>query len=631
MQLRSILIQLFVALIIICSFQIRSFDRHWIQNVDSNDALVDTIIANYTQERGELILNDEFILPPLGFNSTLWSYSSFGNTTLTWSNGEKLVLNCEKFTQVTLESIPKTGPEVIAEFEFSFSLGKSYFGIGWVDAFIDPNDEWIANLRCCQNGVFIDYWDDNLFLVTYCDGKRVATEVSDVNASSQHRYCLVWGVSYVRLYIDGVQIASSSICIPNVNLPFMISLSGHHRFVETDRLVIDSVRILSRDATHYYSEPKIMLIWPKNHSSVYTFDKIDLEIVGDNSTAYYSWDDGIDISFQNPWDIEVPKNSGFHNLRVRAENVEGSSSIGYFGFDVIEEVQSLAIPNQMREPLIDGIITRDEINILTIEQTRLRNEDRSEMAIDVYFGYFNNSLYVGAATRLQDKLHSRISLYLDCQGNGVWGDSELGSNLMDICITTPTPRAEESYRGIRTHYGQIYPIGVVYDCSVTEEGVAAEFLIPVDSIGGNSTKGIGVGIVVIQGGYSSFYPASTSTGEMNTLLIVRNLGAISIDMTNSFFIIWVVSLFCIVIVSGYVSVRVKKPSTLIEDTIEDEHLDRIRTLLLSHPQITFERLALLAGSDTETVKRSVSKLVEDNLLSCAISISERGIERNIDH
>jgi hypothetical protein len=89
---------------------------------------------------------------------------------------------------------------------------------------------------------------------------------------------------------------------------------------------------------------------------------------------------------------------------------------------------------------------------------------------------------------------------------------------------------------------------------------------------------------------------------------------------------------CLFICVGYFIVRKKSPLILIEDTLKDEHLERIRTLLLSHPEITFERLSLLAGSDTVTVRESIDHLVDEELLTHPIIVSEKGVARaNIDY
>ncbi|MCK5265117.1 MAG: hypothetical protein KAR03_05865, partial [Candidatus Thorarchaeota archaeon] len=58
-------------------------------------------------------------------------------------------------------------------------------------------------------------------------------------------------------------------------------------------------------------------------------------------------------------------------------------------------------------------------------------------------------------------------------------------------------------------------------------------------------------------------------------------------------------------------------------------LERIRTLLLSHPQISLERLALLADTDTRHTRELVETLQKKGLLERSVQISETEITRDI--
>jgi hypothetical protein len=365
---------------------------------------------------------------------------------------------------------------------------------------------------------------------------------------------------------------------------------------------------------------------------VYTFDTIDLEIEGENVGVYYSWNAPHILAFQlvSPWDIAVPNSVGIHNLSVFAESIEGNLTSAYFEFTIITEDSSISTPNRSQEPLIDGIIGGKELSVLTTVQTNVRTEDRSLEPITLFFGYFNDSLYVGVLTTLRDSYHSRISLFVDSEGDGVWGDAGIGSGKLDICITIPTPSAIQVYKGIKTHYGQdLYPVGLVYDCGVMEEGISAEFLIPVGTIGANSTLGLGVGVVVSHGGYNAFYPASTSTGEIRSLAIISDSGYFSGNKVDSFLVVLGVGAGGVLLVALYIAFESRDSTMNIEDTLEDEHLERIRTLILSHPEISFDRLALLAGSDRDTVRESLERLVEKNLLSYQFVITTGGVAREI--
>jgi hypothetical protein len=586
-----------------------------------------TTISDCTQEFGEHVMSDEFVSAPFGFNSSLWTLTTHQNPTLTWTDGESLVLNSEMFKFATLESLVETGPGVIVEFNASFTKGQSYFGIGWADEYQDSQDEWISNLRVCQNGVFIDYWDKDLFLVTYRDGRRVAIGISNINITEEHQYTLVWSESLVRVCIDDIEHATSSMHIPSVDLPLIITTSGHHYRVGHDQLIIDRIAIYTRELSQLYTYPRISLLWPENTSTVFSYDEIDLEIEGELGVGYYSWDGEANSTFLAPWDIKVPTVQGLHNLEVCAENAEGGWSSAYLEFTVIIEELSLSTPDLRLEPLIDGIVSGEEQRVLTKVQSSLRGEDRIEIPFVLYLGYFNESLYIAAVTTLQDRYHSSISLFVDGEGNGIWGDSELGSEIHDICITSPTPRAGSV--GTITQKGhEVNPVGVVYDCGLNEAGVTAEFLIPVDSVGGNSSLGLGIGIVVSHGGFNSYYPAGISLNEMSALLIIKSSGLISTVLMDGV-ILTLGAVGCLLIVAGYISVRTKRPHSPIEERLADEQLERIRILLHSHPEISIDRLALLANTDTVTVKTSIDMLVERNLLAPPIENSGRRVVRSV--
>jgi hypothetical protein len=585
-------------------------------------------VSECDDEIGEMLMRDDFTSSPIGFNNSLWNLRTCNNPTLTWSDGELHVLNSEKFTYTTLESVLNTGPEVIAEFNISFTGGLSYFGIGWADKFQDPVDNWISNLRVCQNGVFIDYWDDELLLVSYSEGKGVSTIISDVNVEEEHLYTLIWSESLVRLSIDKIEYARISRHVPAIDLPFMITTSGHHYRVLHDQLTIDSVGIYTRDLCQSQAYPKISLIWPANTSTIYYFDDVDIEIEGESGDCFYSWDGGTNTTFISPWDIPVVPTSGFHHLEVYAEDSEDNWSKLHLVFTVVYQEVSLLAPDSEYEPLIDGIVSSKESESFTKIETSLRGEDRCETPFDLFIGYHNNSLYIGVLSTVPDRYHSKISLCIDGQGSGVWGDAELGT-INDILITIPTPSADEFYKCITTHYDQeVNPLGIVYDSGISEACVAAEFLIPVQSVSGNSTIGLGISIIVSQGGYDSFYPCSGSGSEYPNMLIIRSSGPRLAAPMDGFVFSFLLVVGGIFIALAFI-VRPRKLGIHIEVTIADEDLERIRTLLYSHPEISMDRLALLANTDTKSVRTSIDKLAHDDLLTSSVTITERGVVRGL--
>ena len=576
----------------------------------------------------EVLLEDTFVTPPFGFNDSLWNITTNNLPTLSWIDSDFLAMESELFTSATLESISSFGPEVIAEFEFSFTQGLCYFGIGWVDQYIVQGEEWVTNLRACQNGVFIDYCDMELFLVSYDDGNRVATPIRNLSLTSPHTYTLVWHSSLVSLYVDGVEHASISRQIPSVSLQFMLTTSGQHRLVQRDTLLIDKVTISTLEWNNYYDIPEVSLIWPDNNSQVYGFDFIDLEIIGQSSTTF-SWDGQASISLHSPWDIQVPDQEGFHTLDIYSEDSIGNSTSLHLLFEVISEAPSIQIWNTLVAPIIDGELSIQEQNSMTMYNLNFRGEDRQIVMVDVLIGYVNESLYVGMATPVPDHWNSRLSLLIDGSGDGIWGDAEVGV-YEDIRITV-SGGLQNQFRGIYSHTGQeiLQITGITYSSGVTSEGLVAEFLVPIDSVGGNFTTGLGFGMIASSGGYDAFYPISIMEHDDCVLQIAKSSGGRPQDSFAGFIGSTIILVGLVPLIVVIIRARKRRGFLEIEETLENESLERIRTLLLSHPQISLERLALLADTDTRHTRELVETLQKKGLLERSVQISETEITRDI--
>ena len=225
----------FIGLLLVATFNLTPlsvpiYDRVTIEQVSENSRQSSTAAQGIIDE---VLLEDTFVTEPLGFNDSLWNITTNNAPTLSWIDSDSTAMKSDMFTSsATLESISSFGPEVIAEFEFSFTQGLCYFGIGWSDPYIVFGEEWFTNLRACQNGVFIDYCDTELFLVSYNDGNRVATPIKNLNLTATHTYTLIWHSSLVSLYVDGVEYGSISRHIPSISLQFMLTISGHHYLVQ---------------------------------------------------------------------------------------------------------------------------------------------------------------------------------------------------------------------------------------------------------------------------------------------------------------------------------------------------------------------------------------------------------------
>jgi hypothetical protein len=588
------------------------------------------IVSDCVNQIGEALLFDAFESMPLGFNNSIWTLEMKNNPTLTWVDNKEIVLNGQMWKRTTLKSVLETGPNVIADFEISYTEGDCYFGIGWADEYRDPNDEWASNLRASQNGVFIDYWDNQLFLVSGRDGKHISTPISNVSLKEEHKFRLIWSESLVILQIDGKESAYLSIHIPSVTLSFIITICGQHYRVKNDQLRVESVLIGSRNWYLTNIGPGISLLWPQNDSCIYDFDVIDLEIEGNISNVYCSWDSLSNFTILAPWDVSVSNLNGSHTLHVFAVDISGDWSLAIYRFQVISQETSIEVPEILKQPIIDGAIGSQEEEYYTKKSVMLRCEDRSERQLDIYLGFFQNSLYLAVLTSLQDRYYSRISLYIDGEGDGIYGNTPLESS-HDLCIIIPTPSAYPVFRQIRTPSGQeINPVGIVYDCAISEQGVVAEFLVALNSVNGNSSVGIGIGLVVSQGGFDSFFPMGLSNQEFNRLIVVENAGLNQVVLPDGYSSVLFVALSCTFLVLGIAYLKRRDRLILIEETLSNENLERVRTLMDSYPEITIERLALLANMDIKTTRESVDRLISKGLFDSSILISKTRIRRNAE-
>lgn len=572
----------------------------------------------------DVLIEDSFESAPLGFNDSIWNLNTTVNVpTLSWIDGESLAIESEVFTSATLESIRKFGPEVIAEFEFTFTQGLCYFGIGWADQYFDLGNEWATNLRVCQNGVFMDYIETELFLVSYENGTRVATPIEGLDLTIPHVYRLVWHSSLVSLYINGSEYASISRHIPTCDLQFLLTTSGQHYLVEKDTLHIDRVTIGTLEWNYWNTFPDVSLIWPTNNSQVHDYDVIDLEVIGQGD-IFYSWDEIMNFTLNSPWDVHAPISEGVHQLEIFSDDPFNSSR---FQFEVIVEDPSIQAWDSVIEPVIDGEISNQEQNAMSMYSINLRGEDRQSVMVDILIGYYHESLYVGMITQVQDHWNSRISLLIDGHGDDNWDEAQ-GELFEDIRITVPGPSFQNQFSGIYSNSGlEIQLPGITYSAIMGNEGLTAEFLVPVDSVDGNITKGVGFGIIASSGGYDAFYPMNIIETNICTLQIVQNLGLRPQDNIMGLFGQSVALLGFFSFAIGVIILRRKRGIITIEESLENETMERIRTLLQSHPQISLERLALLADTDTHNVREVVKQLQRRGLLEKSIQIHETQIIR----
>ncbi|MFX1417280.1 MAG: hypothetical protein ACFFC0_10740, partial [Promethearchaeota archaeon] len=229
---------------------------------------------------GELLFSEEFGSPSLGFNNSNWNLTRISNPSFAWVDNEKLQLSSSLLGGSVLTTMQAFNNGVIVDMSFSYSLGVSYFSIGWCDEWRDKGSEWRIDFRQCNNGVFIDYWDDALFLVSYLDGERTVAPIRDVDLTGIRNFRIAWISSLVILEVDGESIAFISKNVPLGPLPFSIAISNHRHMQASDNLVLDYVRLYKYDRTPKPFDPQIVHLWPSNGSSVFMYDTVDFHLLG---------------------------------------------------------------------------------------------------------------------------------------------------------------------------------------------------------------------------------------------------------------------------------------------------------------------------------------------------------------
>jgi hypothetical protein len=143
-------------------------------------------------------------------------------------------------------------------------------------------------------------------------------------------------------------------------------------------------------------------------------------------------------------------------------------------------------------------------------------------------------------------------------------------------------------------------------------------------VNGNTTIGLGMSLIVSQGGFDSYFPIGYSANA--TLLIIKSAGPRVGTPVNG--LVLVVALILVFVTISFSTVlKPKKLATLINVTLPDEELERIRTLLYSHPEISIDRLALLSNTDRKSVNSAIDTLLREGMLLPSTVVTESGVVR----
>ncbi|TFF94360.1 hypothetical protein EU546_04990 [Candidatus Thorarchaeota archaeon] len=558
-----------------------------------------------SEDTGQMFLEDDFSSTPIGLNQSAWSISMLNDPQLSWIDGDRIGLICTPFTRLTLTSKIETEPSMLAEFNLSFTGGRSYFGVGWSDSLPSNSSPWISNLRFSQNGVFIDFWDGQVYLVTYVNGSRTATPVEVTELDTVQNYCLLWTSSLVTLVVDGVPAGSISTQIPLSPLPFVLTISGHNYRVDSDLLAVDYVSLSTMPESPDDEIPTIDLLWPEDGSEVSQGELIDFEVSGPVESVYWMWDSDSQYTLECPWDIPTFGMIGRHSLTVFLVCENGTQIQEEFSFSIVPVSEELHAWYIDFSPQVDGMLDSDESRLTCMNHLTAWGEDREGINLDAHLGMSSSGFYLSLYSPVADSWNTRISLLFDGNDNGAWDHD--GTD--DISVTVAGPSAYQDYSCIRAASGCIlergnYP-GLVFASGVYEDGICAEFFVPISE---NRTE-VCFGLMIIQGGYAMSYPFRSNAEYAPRLSRVQTSNAPS-PLPYALGTVGTLVALCAAII-GVTSV-VGRGRMSPRYQLDDEELERLRTLLLSYPGITEERIRQMMSIDCETLHEKIEFLVSHN-------------------
>lgn len=585
-------------------------------------------------ELGPIIMDDCFSTMPVGFNSTLWDLSTFGNPSLAWEDAERFVLHTYMWEYSILKTKFMTGPEVIADFNITFSGGLCYFGIGWSDKLWEPGSEWITNLRLSENGVFIDFWDNELYLVSYSNGERTVAHIPSIDVTRWHRFRLCWSESLVRLEVDDVLCSFVSCDIPRDPLPFVVTASGHHERVQSDQLRLEEVRLFSRVREPMADDPQIVLLWPGNKSTVYTTDLIDVQVDGSDGALLCSWDNNTNSSITSPWDIPVPNVPGIHDLKLSSRSEGGSWLTRSCQIEVEGQIMDLDIPVTEASFVIDGVVEGPEKGWTREFKTLFRNEARDEIVVSLYIGCTSEVLYVGLGSQLPDRWNTRITLLIDGEGDGFWKTSLLSPPRdFAVCVGAPAANPLFSIESPTTPSGVVFSRsllpGLTCDSDVSDGAVSAEFLIPLAAIGANSSSAFGLGLKLSEGGQDWYFPAwYSSTSPPHLPLVLPRPPEAKVPV-----LLWTTAVLGMAGLSVLGVYAWTRSRSLLRGRGGvppiDERQERVLVLLESYPVLSIERLGELAGLDLPSTRQTLQELHKLSFGNGHIEVSGEKVIRRL--
>lgn len=588
------------------------------------------------------IFGDDFNNSPLGYNPSLWITYFTNDLDFQWRNNNSLILETGTQRFAGLYSnlqlgpctcvIPKSTPiavsanGLIAQFDIDYSAGLCYFGIGWTDS--SPE---CGNLRMSRNGVFIDYYDRQLFLVTCNNGSRSVTTIAFDFKTSIQTFRLVWTESVVYLEIEGCLQCCLTTTIPNVILPFHLTVSGADSNCGVDQLIIESVDIYTYGVPSYTKGPRILLLWPRNGSHVLVNDTINFRLYGSDGFLTFSWDNGTTSLIREPWQILVPKNPGQHILKILVWNITGGWIVQYYCFTVELQPDSLTGMELIPPPTLDGIVDNQEQNNAYRNAIPLIQEDNTILLVDMFVGFYNDSIYLGLDAPIKAGLSTRIDLYIDRDGDKIWNGNNQ-SETSDIRISVAPPKADQEMNGLWNAQGErlldSQYSSINYTSSTMNEYVMAEFMIPIQMLVTDITENVGIAITIIDGGTESYFPFDTEQESLNRFVAIEIIQVPQNLDLNLIFIL--IGISALVLTTAFIVKFPNRKAISISTSLPEEDLERVRTLLISYPRISIERLKEMSGICDTDFDEALRILMDSRLVDVEISSSGELI-RNSSH